>query len=111
MAKKFKDLLAQMSPESQAEVKRRSEQMLQRLNKIEELRKQYEEKIRKEGRPVNGVQAIHTVEDHASALAELDSLWDTVDLDTPEGHRFVVLLDIVEAYEIEHYPIPGSDPT
>jgi len=55
------------------------------------------------------IRPIRNEEDHETALAEIDALWDA-DPATAEGDRLEVLVTLVEAYEAEHYPIPAPDP-
>lgn len=56
------------------------------------------------------VRAIRTPEDHAWALAQIESLWDKAEPGTSEGDRFEVLSTLIDAYEREHFPIPAPDP-
>jgi len=48
---------------------------------------------------------IVTAEDHQAALARLNALWNT-----PESHpdhgEYMVLADLIEAYENRHHPMP-----
>lgn len=52
---------------------------------------------------------IKTETDYQRAMSEVEALWGA-DMDTPEGDRLDVLLDLVEAYESRHYPIDPPDP-
>lgn len=57
------------------------------------------------------VRPIRTEADYQWALAEIAPYFDNQpDLGTPEGDRFDVLADLIEAYEDRHYPIPEADP-
>lgn len=55
------------------------------------------------------LKPIRTEADHATALAEIEHLWDA-----PEGNsaadRLEVLAMLVEAYEKTHFPIDAPDP-
>ncbi|MEZ4657838.1 MAG: hypothetical protein R2911_09710 [Caldilineaceae bacterium] len=55
------------------------------------------------------INPIHTDDDHAAALREIEQLWDA-EPGTPEWERLDILFTLVEAYEKEHYPIPLPDP-
>ncbi len=55
------------------------------------------------------IKPIRGEEDHETALAEIESLWEA-EPGTPEGDRLDVLVMLVEAYEEEHHPIPAPDP-
>ena len=52
---------------------------------------------------------IRTPTDHETALAKIESLWNTAP-GTPDADRLDVLMTLVEAYEEEHHPIPPPDP-
>jgi HTH-type transcriptional regulator/antitoxin HigA len=56
------------------------------------------------------VRPIRTADDHAWALATLESLWANAEPGTPEGDHFEVLATLVNAYEQEHFPVPPPDP-
>lgn len=55
------------------------------------------------------LRPLRTDEDHRTTLAEIEALWDTPD-GSPEAERLEVLVELVEAYELEHYPIAPPDP-
>lgn len=55
------------------------------------------------------VHPIRTEKDHATALAEIERLWNAKPR-TPAGDRLDVLLTLVEAYEERRWPIEPSDP-
>jgi HTH-type transcriptional regulator/antitoxin HigA len=56
------------------------------------------------------VKPIRSAKDHQWALREIESLWDKAKPGTPNGDRFEVLSALVDAYEREHFEIPGPDP-
>ena len=56
------------------------------------------------------IKPIRTPADHASALQEIERLWDKAQPGTPEGEKFEVLSTLVDAYEREHVEIPTPDP-
>ena len=56
------------------------------------------------------IKPIRTPADHASALKEIERLWDKAQAGTPEGEKFEVLSTLVDAYEREHVEIPTPDP-
>ncbi|HEY3819655.1 MAG TPA: transcriptional regulator [Polyangiaceae bacterium] len=56
------------------------------------------------------IKPIRTPADHASALKEIERLWDKARPGTPEGEKFEVLSTLVDAYEREHVEIPTPDP-
>ena len=47
--------------------------------------------------------------DYDRALAEVERLWEAK-LGTPDGDRFEMLVNLIEAYEDEHSPM-GEDPS
>ena len=55
------------------------------------------------------IRPIQTEADYEAALAEIECLFDAAP-NTPEGDRLDVLTTLVEAYEMQHYPIPEPDP-
>lgn len=55
------------------------------------------------------VSPIKTDADFASALSEIERLWDA-EPDTDEGDRLDVLVTLEEAYERRHHPMPPADP-
>ena len=57
------------------------------------------------------IRPIHTEDDYKIALREVSAYFDNEPApDTPDGDRFEVLLTLVEAYEIKHYPVDPADP-
>ncbi len=54
------------------------------------------------------VKPIHTEADYQAAMKEIDQLLDSLP-GTPQGDRFEVLVTLVEAYEVRHFPIPEPD--
>jgi HTH-type transcriptional regulator/antitoxin HigA len=56
------------------------------------------------------IKPIRTPADHATALKEIERLWDIAQPGTPEGEKFEVLSTLVDAYEREHFEIPTPDP-
>ena len=56
------------------------------------------------------LRPLHTDEDHAWALRELEKLWDHAQPGTQEGNRFEILATLVESYERQHVPIEPADP-
>jgi HTH-type transcriptional regulator/antitoxin HigA len=56
------------------------------------------------------IKPIRTAADHATALKEVERLWDKARLGTPAGDKFEVLSALVDAYEREHIKIPAPDP-
>ena len=54
-------------------------------------------------------KAIRTLEDHADALRQIETLWGAAD-GTPESDLLDVLVDLVEHYEDGHFPIPEASP-
>jgi len=55
------------------------------------------------------IRPIHTDEDHAAALAEIERLWGA-EIGSPDGDRLDVLATLVEAYEEKRWPIDAPDP-
>jgi HTH-type transcriptional regulator / antitoxin HigA len=47
--------------------------------------------------------------DHKAALERIDQIWGAVE-GTAEAHEFSVLVDLVWAYEEEHFPISLPTP-
>jgi HTH-type transcriptional regulator/antitoxin HigA len=57
------------------------------------------------------IRPIHTEDDYKAALHEVSAYFENEPMPgTPDGNRFEVLLTLVEAYEIKHYPIDLPDP-
>ncbi|MEI6808929.1 MAG: transcriptional regulator [bacterium] len=55
------------------------------------------------------IQPIKNECDHASALKEIDRLWNAKP-NTPEGDRLDLWVTLVEAYEAKHHAVPPPDP-
>jgi len=56
------------------------------------------------------IKPIRTPADHATALKEIERLWDKARPGTPDGDSFEVLSALVDAYERKHIKIPAPDP-
>lgn len=55
------------------------------------------------------IKPIHTDDDHAAAMAEIERLWDA-EPGTPEHDKLEVLAALVDAYEAKRWPIDPPDP-
>lgn len=55
------------------------------------------------------IRPIKTSHDHKRALQRIDSLMNA-EADTEDGAELDVLVTLVEAFEIEHFPIDAPDP-
>ena len=55
------------------------------------------------------IKPIKTERDYFKSLKRIEVLWDSR-RDTPEGDELDLLVTIVEAYELMHYPIAPPDP-
>lgn len=55
------------------------------------------------------IHPIHSDEDHAAALAEIERLWGAP-VGSPEGDKLDVLATLIEAYEEKRWPIDAPDP-
>ena len=55
------------------------------------------------------IKPIRTKRDYEAALKEVERLWGTK-AGTPEGDRLDVLATLIDAYEVEHYPMDPPDP-
>jgi HTH-type transcriptional regulator/antitoxin HigA len=55
------------------------------------------------------IRPIRTEEDYATALKEVERLWEA-EPDTTEGDRVEILTTLIEAYEAEQHPVPAPDP-
>jgi HTH-type transcriptional regulator/antitoxin HigA len=55
------------------------------------------------------IQPIRTKADYRAALREIEQHWDA-NPGTPAGDRVDVLVTLIEAYEVKHFPIPAPDP-
>ena len=55
------------------------------------------------------IRPVKTEADYESTLQEIEGLM-SAEPDTPEGDRLDVLVTLVEAYELKHYPIDFPDP-
>ena len=57
------------------------------------------------------IQPIRSDDDYRVALREVSTFFDNEpEPGSPEGDRFEVLLTLVEAYEIKHFPADLPDP-
>ena len=57
------------------------------------------------------IKPIRTAKDHKAALAEISKLMETdLDIGTPKGDRLDVLVTLVQAYELKHFPMALPDP-
>ena len=54
------------------------------------------------------IKPIKTEQDYYSALDRIDELWGSKK-DMPRGDEFDLLVTLVEAYEMKHYPIAPPD--
>jgi len=60
---------------------------------------------------MNTLRPIRNEEDYDWALAEIDPYFDREPaLGTPDSDRFLILADLIAAYEARHYPMPDADP-
>ncbi len=59
---------------------------------------------------VMDIRPLHTEEDHAWALREIEELWSRAQPGTPDGDRFESLATLVESYERQNLPIEPADP-
>lgn len=55
------------------------------------------------------LRPIHTPDDHAWALSELERLWGATK-GTPEGNRFDILATLIDVYESKAFPMDDPDP-
>jgi HTH-type transcriptional regulator / antitoxin HigA len=55
------------------------------------------------------VKPIRTKKDYEAALKEVERLWGTKS-GTRDGDRLDVLATLIDAYEVEHYPMDPPDP-
>ena len=55
------------------------------------------------------LRPIKSEEDYATALQEIERLWDA-ESGTPESDTLEILVTLVEVYEKEHYDLPRPDP-
>lgn len=58
--------------------------------------------------PETEIRALHSDDDHAAAMREIERLWD--DPAESAQERLEVLSILVEAYEREHHALPSPDP-
>jgi len=57
------------------------------------------------------IKPIRTTEDHAQALQEISKLMEADPaIGTPKGDRLDVLVTLVQAYEVQHFPMDLPDP-
>ena len=60
---------------------------------------------------MNDLRPIRNEEDYDWALAEIAFYFDKEPaLGTPDSDRFLILADLIAAYEARHYAIPDADP-
>ena len=52
---------------------------------------------------------IRTKADHEAVLKEIENLWGA-EPGTEDGNKLDILVDLVEHYEDQHYPIEAPDP-
>jgi HTH-type transcriptional regulator/antitoxin HigA len=55
------------------------------------------------------IKPIKTEHDYDLALAEVEALWGA-EINSPEGDKLDILITLVEAYEVKHYPIDPPTP-
>ena len=55
------------------------------------------------------IKPIKTENDYFKSLKSVEALWGSK-RDTPEGDELDLLVTIIEAYEMKHYPIAPPDP-
>ena len=55
------------------------------------------------------IKPIRTEQDYEDALQEITQLFNAP-VGSPEADRLDVLTTLVEAYELQHYPMPQADP-
>jgi HTH-type transcriptional regulator/antitoxin HigA len=55
------------------------------------------------------IRPIKTEEDYKAAISRIEDLWGAK-MDTAEGDEFDLLVTLVEAYEMKHFPIAPPDP-
>lgn len=57
------------------------------------------------------IRPLRTEQDYEWALAEIEAYFDQEpEPGTPESDRFLVLADLIGAYEARHWPIQAPDP-
>ena len=57
------------------------------------------------------IKPIRTAKDDKATLAEISKLMETdPDIGTPKGDRLDVLVTLVQAYEVQHFPMTLPDP-
>ncbi|MDQ0467676.1 helix-turn-helix domain-containing protein [Labrys wisconsinensis] len=60
---------------------------------------------------MDNIRPIRTEADYEWALAEVAPYFDREpEPGSPESDRFLVLVDLISAYEEKHYPMPDPDP-
>jgi HTH-type transcriptional regulator/antitoxin HigA len=55
------------------------------------------------------ISPIKSIDDHKSALARIEALWDA-EPGTEQGDELDVLATLVDIFEAEHFPIEAPDP-
>lgn len=60
---------------------------------------------------MENVRSIRTEDDYDWAIAEVTKYFEHEPVaGTPDAERFMLLTDLIEAYEEKHYPIQAADP-
>ena len=55
------------------------------------------------------LRPIRTKRDYLAALKEVESIWES-SAGTEESDRLEVLAMLIQAYEMDHFPVPDPDP-
>jgi HTH-type transcriptional regulator/antitoxin HigA len=55
------------------------------------------------------IRPIKTEQDYTTAISRIEKLWGS-NKDSPQGDELDLLITLVEAYEMKHYPIAPPDP-
>lgn len=58
---------------------------------------------------IMNIRPIKTEQDYNDAIDRIEDLWGSK-VDTPEGDELDLLITLVEAFEMKHYPIAPPDP-
>ena len=57
------------------------------------------------------IRPIHTDADYRATLKEVSALMESdPEVGSPEGDRLDILVTLVQAYEVKHFPIAAPDP-
>lgn len=60
---------------------------------------------------MDNVRSLKTEADYDWAIAEVDAYFvNPPQPGTPDGNRFDLLCDLIDAYDARHYPLPDADP-